>query len=281
MEEKKLNIEETIKALECCERGNAKCSACPRNISGNELRTPDCRDELRKQALDVIYCLQGEKSELLEKNEKLYELGLNEDTARFEDMKKIERLEDTVSSQKAEIERLTEKASYQRLELCKEIAELQKKVENQKAVIVGQAERMEKEKAENKRLYDEFVRLDDFCATKGCICCVCENKKTCEECSKCESLKTEKCNNFKIDVSKYTRAIERADKLQKQVDECKEIFERRAVNNLAWEAGKIVEELENIKPTIRETYGVQEQVGVDIAINRIKTMVKSKGVEVE
>ena len=131
----------------------------------------------------------------------------------------IHRLQDENAEQKAEIERLTEKASYQRLELCKEIAELQKKVENQKAVIIGQAERMEKEKAENKRLYDEFVRLNDFCATKGCICCICENKKTCNECSKCGSLKTEKCNKFKIDVSKYARAIERADKLQKQVDE--------------------------------------------------------------
>lgn len=103
-----------------------------------------------------------------------------------------------------------------------ENAELQKKVENQKAVIVGQDKRIKKEKAENKRLYDEFVRLDDFCATKGCICCVCENKKTCKECAKCGSLATEKCNNFKIDVSKYTRAIERADKLQKQVDEFQE-----------------------------------------------------------
>ena len=68
---------------------------------------------------------------------------------------------------------------------------------------------------------------------------------------------------------------------QVQVDECKEILERRAVNNFAWEAGKIVAELESIKPTVRETYGGEEQVGVDIAINRIKTMVKSKGVEVE
>ena len=71
MEEKKLNIEETIKALECCERGNAKCSACPRNISDNELRTPDCRDELRKQALDLIHRLQDKNDRLTEENEHL------------------------------------------------------------------------------------------------------------------------------------------------------------------------------------------------------------------
>ena len=153
MEEKKLNIEETIKALECCERGNAKCSACPRNISDNELRTPDCRDELRKQALDLIHRLQDKNDRLTEENEHL----------------------DMVAKQAL--------ADYQNAQV--------------------------------------------------------------------------------------------------QVDECKEILERRAVNNFAWEAGKIVAELENIKPTIRETYGVQEQVGVDIAINRIKMMVKSKGVEVE
>ena len=113
------------------------------------------------------------------------------------------------AEQKAEIERLTEK------------------VENQKAVIKGQNKTIEKEKAENKRLYNEYVRLDDFCAGKGCICCVCENKKTCNECKTCGSLATEKCNNFKIDVSKYTRAIERAGKLQKQAvkDTAKEILQ--------------------------------------------------------
>ena len=79
----------------------------------------------------------------------------------------------------------------------------------------------------------------------------------------------------------FDRMKEQNSELQKQVDECKEIFERRAVNNFAWEAGKIVAELENIKPTVRETYGGEEQVGVDIAINRIKMMVRSKGVEVE
>lgn len=106
-----------------------------------------------------------------------------------------------LAEQEAEIERLTEK------------------VENQKAVIKGQNKAIEKEKAENKRLYDEYVRLDDFCAGKGCICCVCENKKTCNECKTCGSLKTEKCKSFRLDVSKYARAIERDDKLQKQVDE--------------------------------------------------------------
>lgn len=178
MEEKKLNIEETIKALECCERGNAKCSACPRNISGNELRTPDCRDELRKQALDVIYCLQ---EEVLRKDCNITRLTGDHNRKKQE--------------LKAEIDRLTE---------------------------------------ENEHL--------DMVAKQA--------------------------------LADYQNA-------QVQVDECKEILERRAVNNFAWEAGKIVAELESIKPTVRETYGGEEQVGVDIAINRIKTMVKSKGVEVE
>ena len=46
--------------------------------------------------LDLIHPLQKENADLREKNEKLYELGLNENTARFEDMKKIERLEDAL-----------------------------------------------------------------------------------------------------------------------------------------------------------------------------------------
>ena len=157
---------------------------------------------------NIIFGLKEEIKGLKERGEKI-----------------INELHKTIDTQKAEIERLTEengqlKGYNSGLEY--ENAELQKKIENQKAVIKGQADRIEKEKAENQRLYDEFVRLDDFCATKGCICCVCENKKTCKECSKCESLKTEKCNKFKIDVSKYTRAIERADKLQKQINEFQE-----------------------------------------------------------
>lgn len=66
--------------------------------------------------------LRIDNEDLREKNENLYELGLNENTERFEDMKKIERLEDEVqrlaivemdligkiADKSAEIERLTE-----------------------------------------------------------------------------------------------------------------------------------------------------------------------------
>lgn len=53
---------------------------------------------------------------------------------------------------------------------------------------------------------------------------------------------------------------------------------RQAVKDTAKE---IIDELNSIKPNVRSTYGVQEQVGVDIAINRVKTYFKQKGVEVE
>ena len=49
-----------------------------------------------------------DNDDLREKNEELYEIGLNENTARLGDMRTIERLEDKVAEQKAEIERLTE-----------------------------------------------------------------------------------------------------------------------------------------------------------------------------
>lgn len=177
-----------------------------------------------------------------------------------------------LAEQKAEIERLTEEIATAKQELVNEQryyenaysracqletqnAELQKKVENQKAVIVGQAKRIEKEKAENKRLYNEFVRLDDFCATKGCICCICEKKKTCGECAKCGSLATEKCKGFKIDVSKYTRAIERADKLQKQIDQLNALKAENTElhkEHTALIAGSILEKQDIVKDTAKE-----------------------------
>lgn len=46
-------------------------------------------------------------------------------------------------------------------------------------------------------------------------------------------------------------------------------------------AKEIIDELNSIKPNVRATYSVQEQVGMDIAINRVKTYFKQKGVEVE
>lgn len=146
----------------------------------------------------------GEKifeCDILDFIHRLQENNANQVRMRCDMQRKFDDLQTLCTEQKAEIERLTAK------------------VENQKTVIKGQSKAIEKEKAENKRLYDEYVRLDDFCAGKGCICCVCENKNTCNECKTCGSLATEKCKGFKIDVSKYTRAIERADKLQKQVDE--------------------------------------------------------------
>ena len=64
------------------------------------------------------------------------------------------------------------------------------------------------------------------------------------------------------------------DKLQKEYE-----YElKQAVKDTAKE---IIDELNSIKPNVRATYGVQEQVGVDIAINRVKTYFKQKGVEVE
>ena len=57
--------------------------------------------------------------------------------------------------------------------------------------------------------------------------------------------------------------------------------------NRGYEQGKketakeIIDELNSIKPNVRATYGVQEQVGVDIVINRVKNYFKQKGVEVE
>lgn len=113
------------------------------------------------------------------------------------------------------IELYEDKIAWQEVE----IQQLAEKVENQKSVIKGQNKAIEKEKAEIKRLYDEYIRVNDFCAQKGCICCVCENKKTCNECSTCGNLATEKCKSFKIDTIKYARAVERVAKLQKQVDE--------------------------------------------------------------
>ena len=52
--------------------------------------------------------LVEENADLKEKNEKLYEIGLNENTARFEDMKKIDRLEDEIAHKNGII-RLLEK----------------------------------------------------------------------------------------------------------------------------------------------------------------------------
>ena len=188
MEEKKLTDEEYIERLEYCQYP-MNCCICKYESN--------CFLD-NKKTIDLIHRLQNEVSQWKSTAEQLEEV-YNADREHF-----IE----TATDLRQEIERLT------------------KKVENQKSVIKGQNNAIEKEKAKNKRLYDEYVRLDDFCAEKGCICCICERKKTCNECSKCGSLATEKCEGFKIDVSKYARAIERADKLQKQVDELKVENER-------------------------------------------------------
>ena len=258
MEEKKLTDEEIVKALEVCMSGKG-CEGCPYFENGT-----DCIRRSEKDTLDFIHRLQDE-------NEDLHEKRMDAEFA-------IDKWMEDNKKQKEEIERLT------------------KKVENQKAVIKGQNKAIEKEKAESKRLYDEYVRLDDFCATKGCICCVCENKKSCNECKTCGSLKTEKCNGFKIDVSKYTRAIERVGKLQKQVDELlnrriePKIFQchadtletcpkvEQAVKDTAKE---ILQGLEERKERVEAFYGIAESVGVDIAIRAVKEIVKQKGVEVE
>ena len=46
-------------------------------------------------------------------------------------------------------------------------------------------------------------------------------------------------------------------------------------------AREIIVELNRLKNIVRENYGVSEQAGVDMAINRIETYIKEKGVEVE
>jgi hypothetical protein len=205
MEEKKLTDEEIVKAYEYCVVQHRDCDGCPYDGWGCPIKGGD--------VVEAFYRLQDENKGLKERGEIV-----------------INSLHETIDKQKAEIERLTEynaNLNGMCLEFIDKNTELQKKVENQKAELKAKDKAIEKEQAENKRLYDEYVRLDDFCANKGCICCVCEKKKTCKECSRCKSLKTEKCNGFKIDISKYARAIERADKLQKQVDElnAKQIIE--------------------------------------------------------
>ena len=213
--------EEIVKALEVCMSGKG-CEVCPYFENGI-----DCVRRSEKDTLDLIHRLQSENEEL----------KYARDMASKESKQFVEYATKINAKQKAEIERLTEK------------------VENQKSVIKGQNKAIENEKFESKRLYDEYIRLDDFCASKGCICCVCENKKTCNECKTCGSLATEKCKGFKIDVSKYTRAIERADKLQKQVDELlKE--NARLDKNVKWfqekiENGELVSE-QAVKDTAKE-----------------------------
>ena len=54
---------------------------------------------LMKRLNELFGQVLAENDDLKEKNEELYELGLNENTARFEDMLKIERLEDKIAEQ--------------------------------------------------------------------------------------------------------------------------------------------------------------------------------------
>lgn len=257
MEEKKLTDEQIITAYKYCVIDNVDCKDCPCKDWGCAVHKKDIYDLLNRQK-DKI----------------------DEYERKFDDGELVSKdwHDEQVLHDKAEIERLTEK------------------VENQKAVIKGQNKTIEKEKAENKRLYNEYVRLDDFCAGKGCICCVCENKKTCNECKTCGSLATEKCNNFKIDVSKYTMAIERAGKLQKQVDELTSQNEWLKNENdyLKKCADAFLADYKNaVKDTAKEIYSeigesdilvitTQEYGGIEVvSIERLKEIIKSKGVEVE
>ncbi len=85
-------------------------------------------------------------------------------------------------------------------------------------------------------------------------------------------------------LADYQNAQVQVDELKGKIcelvaDKCKLVVkEKQAVKDTAKE---IIDELNSIKPNVRSTYGVQEQVGVDIAINRVKTYFKQKGVEVE
>lgn len=138
--EKKLTDEEIVKALKF-----AIAQGEPDGIGFWNSDMKWCGFSM-SDVLDLIHRLQEENADLREKNEKLYELGLNENTARFEDMKKIERLEDEVqrlakvemeligkiADKSAEIERLTEVRNDFRQEvitLNNEKLELQKQVD--------------------------------------------------------------------------------------------------------------------------------------------------------
>ena len=71
------------------------------------LHLQDENERLKKDYIELgLECreLWTKVDELTEKNEKLYEIGLNENTARFEDMKNIERLEDKTAELQKQVD---------------------------------------------------------------------------------------------------------------------------------------------------------------------------------
>ena len=110
MEEKKLTDEEVIKALECCINSEGcDCGNCSYN------NNDDCQHRSGEDLLELIHRLKSENEDLKAKQKCHLEL--------------IDDKNEEICKQKAEIERLTEKCAYQRLELCKEIAVLKMQVD--------------------------------------------------------------------------------------------------------------------------------------------------------
>ena len=95
-----------------------------------------------------------------------------------------------------------------------------------------------------------------------------------EQCGDCEAWSGTDCTR-----NPYTQGCL---KDENQVIECHCMLKgcdavKQAVKDTAKE---IIDDLNSIKPTVRENYGVSELVGVDMAINRVKDLLKRKGVEV-
>lgn len=160
--EKKLTDEEIVKAFEHCNKSlpHDKCLLAEQHKED----WVTCQSKCGRMIIDLIHRLQDENKDLRQKNEKLYELGLNENTARFEDMKKIERLEDAVEGLTAENKVLhQEKAELQKqvdeVEQLLLITKTNKSIEQKKTV----KEYAEKLKLRLFEYMDNDVSYDEFC----------------------------------------------------------------------------------------------------------------------
>ena len=109
MGKNELTTEDITGVFECCYVKNLDCDECHYNGDAR------CGQVGLNEVFELIQRLQGENAQI----KKWYDTQ----------SKLYNNLQEESQMQKAEIERLTEKSSYQRLELCKEIAALKKQVD--------------------------------------------------------------------------------------------------------------------------------------------------------
>lgn len=147
-------------------------------------------------------------------------------------------------------------------------------------------------KDEKKPTIEEIVKSIENCKKNGI-------ENTCQYCYTCPaSIWDFEEGITECNVDLFQKTIDLIHRLQSENAEQKTEIERLKANEVIEchgmlkgcdmvkqavkdTAKELIDELNSIKPNVRATYGVQEQVGVDIAINRVKTYFKQKGVEEE